>query len=320
MSLVAGVDSGGTKTIMALADRRGHIVSLRRAEGLDPTVDTNWKDNLWELFVSQATDIRQIDYAVLGLPYHGELVGCSGLQNLVAREIFQGNSLVLNDVRVAFDGAFAGKAGVLVLAGTGSMAWASQNGHGDPHFRVGGWGDAFGDEGSAFWIGRKALGIVSRDLDGRNTASELSDGVLSALGCKGEELMDWCYGLENRRYGIAGIAKIVSDLANGGCDDSIGVLREAGDHLAAHASAAWLQTNSSTPLSWSYAGGVFSSEIVQNQVAEILGCAPLPPRLPPIGGAILHAADRAGWAINAAWIDRLALSLTKALQISARTT
>jgi len=313
MSLVMGLDSGGTKTIMAIADRRGQVVSVRRANGLDPSVGDGWIAQLRDLVGSQAGDMRSLDFAVLGLPYHGELDTYSAAQISVAQRIMPDKSLVVNDVRVAFDGAFAGRPGVLVLAGTGSMAWASRNGPGDPHVRVGGWGDVFGDEGSAFWIGREALGIASRDLDGRAPAPGFSRTFLAALGLNGAELMGWCYGLENRRAGIAGIAKIVSTLASGGCVESQGILQRAGDHLAAHATAAWHQTKTPGPLSWSHAGGVFSDQIVRNRVAEALGGPPVPPRLPPIGGAILHAAVRAGWAPDAAWLDRLAASLAKAL-------
>jgi len=308
-----GLDSGGTKTMMAFADKSGQIVCMRRAKGLDPSVDIDWISTLRELVVSQAKDMQRIDAAVLGLPYHGELVSYSEAQSLAAQELIPGKSLVLNDVRVAFDGALAGKPGVLALAGTGSMAWASRNRPGDPHIRVGGWGDIFGDEGSAFWIGRKALSVVSRDLDGRTPAPRFSQAVLAALGLKAEELMGWCYGLENRRAGIAGIAIIVSMLANDGYAESAAILRSAGDHLAAHVAAAWRQTHTPDPLSWSYAGGVFFSQIVMDRVAEVLGRAPVPPRLPPIGGALLHAAGRAGWPIGEAWLDCLAATLAKEL-------
>ena len=57
-------------------------------------------------------------------------------------------------------------------------------------------------------------------------------------------------------------------------------------------------------------GGVFRDrQIVLRRVAEKLRQAPNPPRLPPVGGAILRAARRAGWVIDEVWLDRLAASL-----------
>lgn len=63
---------------------------------------------------------------------------------------------VFSDVELAHRGALAGDAGVLVIAGTGSIALAR-----DPRGRrrrAGGLGPMLGDEGSAFWIGKTALG------------------------------------------------------------------------------------------------------------------------------------------------------------------
>ncbi len=48
----------------------------------------------------------------------------SDAQREAARRLFDVAVDVLNDVHVAFEGALAGRAGVLSLAGTGSMAWA----------------------------------------------------------------------------------------------------------------------------------------------------------------------------------------------------
>ena len=309
MSLVLGLDSGGTKTILAFADRTGQVVGLRRSSGLDPSADKNWAQALQKMLNQDALAMKQVEAAVLGLPFHDEVAEYTAAQNAEAQALIPGKSLVQNDVRVAFDGALAGRPGVLILAGTGSMAWASRNGPDDPHIRVGGWGDAIGDEGSAFWIGQKALAAVSRDLDGRAPAPELSHGILSALGVQSGDLIGWCYRLQNRRTGLAGLAVAVSALADAGCAEAVAILHSAADHLAAHITAAWHQTNPQGPLCWSYAGGVFSSQIVLRRVAEKLQHAPVPPRLPPVGGAILRAARRAGWVIDEAWLDRLAATL-----------
>ncbi len=104
-------------------------------------------------------DVGPVDAAVLGLPYFSEVPAISARQSAVAVAALGAGACVMNDVAVAFEGALGGDEGVLVLAGTGSMGWAR-----GPAgvVRVGGWGDVFGDEGSAFWIGREALALVSR--------------------------------------------------------------------------------------------------------------------------------------------------------------
>jgi hypothetical protein len=51
------------------------------------------------------------------------------------------------------------------------------------------------------------------------------------------------------------------------------------------------------------------SSLLRKALERRIGRPPLPPRLPPIGGALLIAARRAGWAADGAWIDRLAAAL-----------
>ena len=60
--------------------------------------------------------------------------------------------VLMHDAPIAHAGAFGGKPGVIVIAGTGSVAYALA---GDGRTKTGGgWGYLFGDEGSAFWIAR----------------------------------------------------------------------------------------------------------------------------------------------------------------------
>ena len=61
-------------------------------------------------------------------------------------------------------GSLAGEDGINVISGTGSMTYGER--HGTGH-RVGGWGELFGDEGSAYWIAAQGLNAFSRMSDGR---------------------------------------------------------------------------------------------------------------------------------------------------------
>lgn len=307
--MILGLDSGGTKTVLSFADKTGTVRALDLGPGLDPSTDADWPQALKTLLARHASALPLIEATVLGMPFHDEVQSFSDKQTSVAQTLIPGNTLVQNDVRIAFDGALAGKPGVLSLAGTGSMAWASLNGPDDAHIRVGGWGDAFGDEGSAYWIGREVLARVSQHLDGRVVAPELSDAVLTSLGLNAETLIAWCYGLENRRVAFADLARLASTLADADNADATAILHRAADHLAAHIDAAWCRTKSATPIRWSYAGGVFNSLVVLKRIVVQVGCDPVPPRLPPIGGALLRAAANAGWSVDEGWIDRLSSSL-----------
>lgn len=318
MSHVLGLDGGGTKTLIAVADRSGDVIRLTSGASLDPTSSTDWPKRLCTQLADATEGHGDPEAAVFGLSFHDEIKSFTAQQEeVVARLLPSSRVMVENDVRIAFDGAFASGGGVLLLAGTGSMAWASRNGPDDPHYRIGGWGDAFGDEGSAYWIGRESLAIASQALDGRlPEAQEFAQGMLAELAIPADALIDWIYSLENQRTAIAGVARITAKLAAGSSETAQAVLERACDHLAGHVQAAerLLSSGAGERQPWSYAGGVMANSSILDGVRQRLGTDPVEPVLPPIGGAVLRAARLAGWEPDAAFVGRLKVSLQQVLQ------
>src|SRR5947209_10675544 len=97
---------------------------------------------------------------------------------------------VLPDGEVALTTAFARGPGVLVNAGTGSIAYARAP-DGKIH-RVGGYGWQLGDEGGGYWLGRRALDLAGRAHDGRGEGSTLLARLLAALGLQRfDDLVRW---------------------------------------------------------------------------------------------------------------------------------
>lgn len=303
LGLVLGLDGGGTKTVAVLVDSSGTVVARRDEGGLDPTAGTGWEERLHHLAVCLGT----VEAAALGLPYHDEIPGVSARQDALARELFGPRSIAVNDVAVAFEGAFAGDDGVLVLAGTGSMAWARGPGG---TYRVGGWGDVFGDEGSAHWIGREALGVVSRHLDGRRPALAFAEALLAGMGVAPGGLIAWAYEGPGQRAAVAGVAALVSTLAEAGDPKARALMARAGGHLADLGLTAARLSGGAAP--WSVAGGAMADPTLRGALERAMGSAPACPRLPPVGGAVLLAARAAGWTTGEAFARRLALSLEPA--------
>lgn len=301
MDRVLGIDGGGTKTDAALVDGSGRVLARMRTDGLDPNAGGDWEQVLERI----AAEVGPLPQVVLGLPYHGEIAQISGRQAEVAARIFGAGAQVRNDVEVAFDGALAGEEGVLILAGTGSMAWA--RGPLGTH-RVGGWGDLFGDEGSAFWIGREALGRASQALDGRRGDRSFADALLARIGVAPDGLIAWAYGLNPQRAGIAALAAEVSALAEAGETEACHLLSDAAGHLASHGLTAARLCGAGSR--WSHAGGVMADPRVLRALTDRMGVAPTAPVLPPVGGAVLRAAQAAGWDTGAAFVAALKTGLT----------
>ena len=87
---------------------------------------------------------------------------------------------VVGDMEIALQAAFGDEPGVIVIAGTGSIAYGRDKS--GKTVRAGGWGFEIGDEGSAHWIGRAAVSAVLRTSD-REGESAASSGLAQAL-CK----------------------------------------------------------------------------------------------------------------------------------------
>ncbi|MEO5613596.1 MAG: BadF/BadG/BcrA/BcrD ATPase family protein [Cypionkella sp.] len=302
MDRILGLDSGGSKTEAVVINRAGRVLARARTEGLDPTAGTDWEARLGAL----AAEIGPVSGAVLGLPCHGEIAAVSARQVAAAADLFGPQAVVMNDVAVAFHGALAGADGVLVLAGTGSMAWA--RGPLGVH-RVGGWGHLFGDEGSAYWIGRATLGLASQHLDGRKPPSGFAHGLLRAMGVAAQDLLGWTYG-QDTRAGVASVAAMVSRLADAGVIEAVGLMTEAAGHLALTGQTAGRLAGLDAPLRWSFAGGVMQDATVMAALIAALGL-PMPPVLPPVGGAALAAAAAAGWSTGPNFIATLQTEFTK---------
>ena len=82
------------------------------------------------------------------------------------------NVQIDTDAKIALEAAFAGGPGIVVIAGTGSIALYRTEAN--QIVRVGGWGRVLGDEGGAYAISRQALNLVMRQYDGRTDETLLT--------------------------------------------------------------------------------------------------------------------------------------------------
>ena len=306
--LLLGIDGGGSKVVVALADRMGRIVRSVRGGGVNPLDNRSWRA---DLETQLASFVGEPGLAAVGaaLPAHGEVDHISETQRAVIAEAFPGvPQTVINDVDGAHIGALAGGPGILILSGTGSMAWARDDA--GASYRVGGWGDVIGDEGSSHWIGRRALSLISQSLDGRTGPTALVDAAFAHLGLDRSApvnaLEGWVESLSSQRAGVASLSVVVDQVAQGGDPAARDLINQAADELARHIAA--IARHCGPDAAWSYAGGAFTSRMLLDAVTQRIGRPPVPPRLPPIGGALLAAAMVLGWPIDAAFVEQLAVA------------
>lgn len=311
--MLIGIDGGGSKTLVAMADATGQVLTLARGKATSPLESATWSDKLAEQTRPFAgrTDLIAVAAA---LPAYGEVEAVSAAQDRVIGELFGSvPQRVLNDVDAANIGAFAGGSGILILAGTGSMAWARDEA-GASH-RTGGWGEIVGDEGSGYWVGKQVLGAVSKSIDGRTGPTSLVAGAFDLLGLdiadRVNELEGWASRLSEPRTQIASLAPVALRCAEQGDVAARLIVDAAADELVWH--VRMLERKLVAPtMAWSYAGGLFQSAVLREAVVERVGRQPRLPLLPPIGGALLAAAQHAGLPSTEEFVAQLASSLATA--------
>ena len=168
---------------------------------------------------------------------------------------------LVTDARVALAGATAGKPGVVVIAGTGSIAYGvDANGN---VARAGGWGPALGDEGSGTYIGRRALEAVMTAYDHRtHEDTKLTEKVCRHFHVNSPvELPAVIYDpASNAMQEITQLSKQVVEAANEGDETAIAILKNAAHELARAVIAVIEQLKMKDhAFRVGYVGGVFSS-------------------------------------------------------------
>ena len=132
--------------------------------------------------------------------------------------------VVSTDVEVAFHDAFGFGPGIMLVAGTGSIAWAHRPD--GTVVRVGGWGQHIGDEGSGYQIGMDALRCITRAEDGRDGPTALRDTILRHLGLEDVQgLVGWI-GIASKRE-IAALVPLITQAAAQDDPASKGILELA---------------------------------------------------------------------------------------------
>jgi N-acetylglucosamine kinase-like BadF-type ATPase len=204
---------------------------------------------------------------------------------------------ITHDAEIALTGATGGEPGIIVIAGTGSIAFG-KNADGRTS-RAGGWGYIFGDEGGGFDVVRQGLRAALAMEEGWGKKTVLRSRLLAATGVSSaNELMHEWYNRFNRTV-IARLAPVVNEAALGGDCVAIRILEVAGQELAElvrHVYECLFQAGQAVTVA--YVGGVFESVLLSGAlrrgVLERISCEAVAPAFPPAVGALLEALRMAG--------------------------
>jgi N-acetylglucosamine kinase-like BadF-type ATPase len=217
-------------------------------------------------FSGAATELAALYVGAAGA---GRAGIAAALRAALAARFASATIVVEDDARIALRGAIAEGPGAVVIAGTGSVAYAE---NGRARVRVGGDGFALGDEGSGYALGVAAVRALLRALDGRAPESALARVARDAFGATRDAVVDAVYGDAGRVdvARVAAIAPLVVQLADGGDAEAGGVLVGAVRSLAALAETACARVQLAPGAPIAFAGGLLGSAPVAEGLARVL--------------------------------------------------
>ncbi len=234
-----GIDAGGSKTVAWLADARGQVVGEGRAGGanLHSAGELATEKTLFEVIHEALGELDALPEVVcVGMAGMDRPADEAVVRAILRRLGFRGIVHAVNDALIALIAGADEDPGVVVIAGTGSIAYGV--GPEATAARAGGWGEVYGDEGSAFWVGARALAAVVRAADRRGPATALSALVLRHAGAdRIDGLVAQVFARKDRRQAIAAMAGLVAKADGEGDAVAAEILREAAAELAVAAAS-----------------------------------------------------------------------------------
>lgn len=289
-----GVDGGGTKTKFVLYDEEGrilHDVSMPTCHILqvsDEVCVQILKDGLHNVMQDFSYISSDDMLIVAGLAGYGRE---EALRNRLIKNCKQAfypyHHLLYNDVQTAITGALNGDDGIVVIAGTGSIALSICS---DVEKRCGGWGYSLGDEGSAYWLAKKMLEVFCKQADGRLPKTLLYDLIMQTYHLQHDfDLISFVnQTLKQSREGIASMAIVLYQAVKQKDEHALRLYDDAAKELVMMIHV--LQKDFQDEVKVSYIGGVFKSgeyilkplQSFMNHMAVL--CAPA---FPPEYGAYL---------------------------------
>jgi len=304
-----GVDGGGSKTAFVVLDGAGRTV----AEVIGPScyyfasgielLDRVLADGVAKVTAAAGLTPARLDHAFFGLPGYGEISADIPRLHAIVRGLLGHDRFGCdNDMVGGWAGALAGRDGISVVAGTGSIAYGERRGRAH---RAGGWSELFGDEGSAYWVAVRGLNAFSRMSDGRLPRGPLHAllaeraAISSDLDLVGVVVDRW----GGRRAEIARLSGTVVEAADAGDTEAGAILRRAGQELVRliEACRTGLDYSDGEHVAVSYSGGMFAAPSFRTAFTRALQAAGPGYRLrtpmygPAVGSALyamkLHGAE-----------------------------
>lgn len=302
--LYLGIDGGQSHTAAVIADADGRVRGRGRGgasnhaerpggrERLRAAIETSVGAALHQ---AGALALDQTEFAAA----HCAMTGSADFKEEIISGVLRARSLIVgHDSPAALAGALGGADGVVVIAGTGSVAYG-ERADGES-LRVGGWGYLFGDEGAGFWIAAEAVRAAMRLVDRLGAETALHNSALDHFGVRTiERLEQAVYSEAITRDQLAKFSVVVHDAAKTGDAVARDIIERGATSLARLAARCieGLRFEAEDDPPVAPVGGVFRGELMREAFErELMKLSPaarvVDPLFDPAIGALLLAYRR----------------------------
>lgn len=321
--IVCGIDGGQSSTKCVLATSEGQLLGtgaggpLRHlsAEG----GEAHFASSIGQAIEEACAEAHLVPHDIGSL-----VVGATGIfedtieatkgTSIVATLVDTQQIYVCSDALIALYGSLGGKPGIMVISGTGTIAYGLDAG--GRLARAGGWGWLIGDEGSAFAIGRAGLRAALYAEDGMGADTSLLNLFYDHFGVGTMHHAKRVYfAADFGAPGFAALAPLVARASAAGDEVARAILEESGEALAREALAVVGKLELGDPINVSPLGGAFTHitglqraferaihQVSRNMQIEV---KVTPPQMPATAGAVLLALKKAGCSFDEATLSAM---------------
>jgi len=317
VDFLVGIEGGGTSTYCLIVALDGTIKGRGKGGPSNILVAGREKarESIWNAVIEAMGGRRMEEKALIlciGAAGSGTPAGRRLMAEVLEELQFARKNIIVSDGVISLLGATAGKPGVVVIAGTGSVCYG-MNAEGK-FVRASGWGYMLGDEGSGYDIARRAMILALRSYDGRGEPTMLVDKFVTHLKLSSiEDLVKKVYVEGMERHQISALAPLVLEAAMQGDKVAGELLSYAGRELGTATVAVARQLNIlDQEFDVATIGGVlenFGTYVIEPFRSIVLQHAPkaqfIQARFKPVAGAVILAAKELGPELDDVFLKKL---------------
>lgn len=294
-----GIDADGTATKCLFLDAEGKILGGHEGPPAHYQAGVETAMQVIKVTLREAmarAGLSRLASLGIGIAGAGCKLELAEMQKSLGRLEGVDRYALTDDGEIALLGAHGGQPGIVLVAGTGSIAYGLRRD--GRRVQSGGWGTIFGDEGSGYWIGLQAIRMVIRSAEGRSGQTALSVVVCQKLGVTSLtslRAMVCQHSLDQKE--IAALVPVVLETAQQGDPAATAIIDDALAELVMLVKAVEKRMDIAAP-KVAVAGGLFTNPSFYAaftwRLAEFCGMKVVKPCFPPVFGGVIYGAQKAG--------------------------